>query len=116
MANKATLEQLITCLIQVIGRTAMPAENVRALVGTGRTSLRAYNLCDGTRLQRDIVKKLKMDSGNFSRTVRRWIEAGIAFDIGGENESRILHIYPLQENEGRPAGASNNRRRRAAKR
>ena len=102
MTTKASLEQLILCLIQVIGRTAMPSDNVREIVGRGSGNVKAFNMCDGSRTQSEIARKLRMDGGNFSRTVRRWIEAGVVFDIGSENESRILHIYPLQSRESAP--------------
>jgi DNA-binding MarR family transcriptional regulator len=56
----------------------------------------AYNLCDGETPQADICKKAKLDKGNFSRAVARWIEAGMVLRVGGDRLP--LHVYPLAKN------------------
>lgn len=99
MTNSSTLEQLITCLIQVIGRSAIPSDQVRAIVGDGRSNRKAFNLCDGTNTQMDIARKLKIDQGQLSRTCSRWVENGVAFWIGNGKEARLLHIYPVPGEE-----------------
>ena len=73
MKPEAVLNDLLRCAIQVVGRIAIPPDKVREIVATGKKSIHAYNLCDGTRSQMDIVKKLKLDQGSFSRTQKRWV-------------------------------------------
>lgn len=63
--------------------------------GASKKQLIAFNLCDGTLSQGQIAKKLNLDAGNFSRTVGRWVEAGVVFRIGSEREERLRHIFPL---------------------
>jgi hypothetical protein len=109
MTAESRVEQLLGCLVQVIGRAAVKDEFVREIVGTGSKQLRAFNLCDGTSTQTDIRKKVGLDAGNFSRTVRRWIEQGIMFEIADSGESRLLHVYPLGKPVKKAAKARSKR-------
>ncbi|MFL6726638.1 MAG: winged helix-turn-helix domain-containing protein [Sphingomicrobium sp.] len=63
--------------------------------GGGEKQLRAYNLCDGTRSQSEIAKELGLDAGNFSRSLARWVDAGIVIRVGEARETRPVHVYPL---------------------
>jgi hypothetical protein len=99
------IEDLLGCLIQVIGRAAVPEARVREIVGDASKQIRAFNLCDGTRTQTEIRKAVGLDSGNFHRTAKRWIESGVAFEFRKSNESRLLHVYPLTKPAGRAKGA-----------
>ena len=66
------------------------------LFGTqSKNLLLAYNLCDGTKTQQEIARAAKLDTGNFSRTVGRWIEAGIVFRVESGDKDTLLHIYPI---------------------
>lgn len=48
MANETgRIEELLGCLIQVIGRAALPEARVREIVGDASKQVRAFNLCDG---------------------------------------------------------------------
>jgi hypothetical protein len=105
MTAEGRVEQLLGCLVQVIGRAALKEDFVREIVGTGSKQLRAFNLCDGTRTQTDIRKKVGLDAGNFSRTARRWIEQGVVFEIADGGEAKLLHVYPL----GKPQKAKGAR-------
>ena len=95
MPKPSRMEDLLQCLVHVIGRAAIPEERVREIVGTGGKQIRAFNLCDGTLTQTKIAKKCRIDSGNFSRTLARWIESGIVFPLGEGREMGLLHVYPL---------------------
>jgi DNA-binding MarR family transcriptional regulator len=89
-------DDLLRALIQVTARAAIKPEELKALVVSGSRNekqARAYNLCDGTRAQAEIAKKLQLDSGNFSRTVSRWEQLGILFRVG--EDGHLLHLYPL---------------------
>lgn len=90
-------EQLLRCLLQIIGRNAMPTETVYKILGQGKKQLKAFNLCDGSLTQKEIARKSGVDQGNLSRTVNRWVRNGIAFWIGEGREATLLHIYPLPE-------------------
>ena len=105
-----SVEQLLSCLVKVIGRATMPPERVAELVGNGRSNLKAYNMCDGVASQGDIARKLRIDQGQLSKTVSRWVEAGIVFRMGAGEDSRPLHIYPVQSSKKR-APARKKRKR-----
>lgn len=98
------IEELLGCLIQVIGRTALPEARVRKVVGHASKQIRAFNLCDGRRTQTEIRKAVGLDSGNFHRTAKRWIEGGVAFEFRKGNESRLLHVYSLPKSAKRAKG------------
>ena len=88
---------LLRALISVTGRVPVPAAELRDVVTAGRPAQKqvdAYNLCDGTRTQAQIAKQLKLDAGNFSRTVQRWERSGVLFRIG--EDEQLLHLYPLR--------------------
>lgn len=101
MANADVLTDLIRYAIQVIGRIAIPVENVKELLGDGAKQANAFNLADGTLSQGEIAKKAKLDQGNFSRTANRWVREGIAFWVGQGTEKRLCHIYPVPDKEKR---------------
>lgn len=91
-----TTDELLRGILATVGRTAFPPaalyKIVAPTVGNAK-QVQAYNLCDGQTPQKEICRKLKLDSGNFSRSVSRWIEAGVVIRIGPEGLP--LHLYPL---------------------
>lgn len=90
-------ETLLRAILATTGRTTFTVEEIHTIVnpkGSGSKQIKAYNLADGTLSQGEIAKKLKLDPGNFSRTVSRWVEAGIMFRL---NDKVLLHIYPVPE-------------------
>ena len=88
-------EQLLECLIHVVGRAAMAEDRVRAIVATGEKQVEAFNLCDGTLPQKDVAAKVGLDPASVSRSMTRWVENGVAFWIGEGNDARLLHIFPI---------------------
>lgn len=96
-------KDLFGCLLQVIGRAAVPAEEVRAAVGRGRNRVKAFNLFDGTNSVRTVARKTRIDGGNLSRSATSWVDSGIAFWVGQGKDSRLLHIYPIPEKPPRRA-------------
>lgn len=88
-------DQMLRCLVHIIGRAAMPPEKVFELVGRGEKLSDAFNLCDGSLNQKEICEKTGIDAGNLSRSFTKWIESGIAFSIGEGKSAKLLHIYPL---------------------
>ncbi|MEE4539317.1 MAG: hypothetical protein V2J51_12610 [Erythrobacter sp.] len=81
-------------ILSVFSRREFPPEHLASLVG-GEKQREAYNLCDGTLGQAEIVKKLGLDKSNFRKTLNRWVDAGIAFRVEHDNEIRPLHLYSL---------------------
>lgn len=97
-------ETILRALLATAGRSAFSVEQIHAIVdptGNGLKQVKAYNLADGTLTQGEIAKKLKLDSGNFSRTVSRWVEAGIMFRLP---DKLILHVFSVPEKK--PAGGT----------
>lgn len=89
-------ESLLRALLATVGRAAFPPEEIRKIVASangGAKQVAAYNLCDGRTPQSEIGKKTKLDKGSLSRTITRWVDAGIVFRVGAEQLP--LHIYPL---------------------
>jgi hypothetical protein len=93
-------DSLLRAVLSVTARLAFPLEKLAEIViskGSSVKQVRAFNLCDGSRSQAAIAKTLKLDAGNFSRTVARWVEEGIVFRLGEGREARLLHVYPLTQ-------------------
>ena len=98
MANNT--ESLMRALLSLTARQTFSADVLREIVMKGGASakqLDAFNMCDGTKSQAEIAKELKLDQGNFSRTVSRWIQAGVMFRLGEGREAKLLHVYPLSD-------------------
>ena len=91
-----TTEALLKGILATVARTAFPPEAlykiVAPTVGSAKQVL-AYNLCDGETAQNVIGKKAKLDAGSLSRSVAKWIEAGVVIRVGPDQFP--LHLYPL---------------------
>lgn len=91
-------EPLLRAILTTTGRAVFPASAVyRIICPKGKTpkQVNAFNLADGTRSQGEIAKQAEINTGNFSRSVSRWIEAGIMFRLGAGRDAKLMHIYPL---------------------
>lgn len=121
MGGEKEASELMRILIQVVARATFPIASVRDVVGNKPAYVRAFNLCDGTRSQSEIVKETGIDRGNFSRTLQRWTDAGVVFRVG-EGDATLLHVYPFEPIAKRSRKAATdakratrkNRKRRAA--
>jgi hypothetical protein len=91
----AEIEELLGLLIQINARQAFPEEVLRSIVGSSEQWIEAYNLCDGTRSQAEVVKITKINQGLFSRTASRWIDEGVMYKVGDGRETKLLHVYNL---------------------
>lgn len=88
-------EDLLKAILQTVARRTFPEERLRELVmprNAGKNQLQAFNSCDGTKTQGEIAKANGLDAGNFSRTVARWVDAGVVFKLP---DNKLLHVYPL---------------------
>lgn len=92
----STTDALLKGLLATVGRTAFPPDKLYKIVaptaGSAKQAL-AYNLSDGETSQAEIGRRAKLDKGILSRTITKWIEAGVVNRIGGD--SHPLHLYPL---------------------
>ena len=96
-------ETILRAILSTIGRQTFSPNDLRALIsptGNQGKQIAAYNLCDGSRSQAEIAKKLGLDASNFSKTVSRWVELGIVFKLGTGSEQRLLHLYAIPEQPG----------------
>ncbi len=87
---------LLKAILAIVARTVFPPDVLHQIVAptAGSTKqLLAYNLCDGETPQTEIGKKAKLDSGNLSRLIAKWIEAGVVIRVG--DDRLPLHVYPL---------------------
>jgi hypothetical protein len=91
-----TTEALLRGILATVARSTFPPEILYKIVapppGNNKQVL-AYNLCDGRTPQHVICKKAKLDSGNLSRSISRWIEAGVVIRVGADELP--LHLYSL---------------------
>jgi DNA-binding MarR family transcriptional regulator len=90
---------LLLFALQIFARSVIPVEQLQVIVGTGVNQVKAYNLCDGTRTQREIATETGIDSGNLSRTIARWCEQGIVRVVSNNQKDTYLHAYPLPAGE-----------------
>ena len=87
---------LLRALVHILGRSIYDEDSIKEIVGTNsKKLLNAYNLCDGTRTQQEVVKGAKLDPGNFSRTLVRWIQKGIVHRIDSGDRITLLHVFPI---------------------
>jgi len=91
-------EIYLRAILATVARQTFPANILEKLVAPKKgleKQVAAYNLCDGTRTSAEISRELGLDQSNFSKTVGRWLEAGILIRVGEGKENRPLHVYPL---------------------
>jgi DNA-binding HxlR family transcriptional regulator len=95
-----TNESLLRAILATVARGVFPPAVIYRIVAPVARSdkqLLAYNLCDGQTAQAEIVKKTKIKQGNLSRSITRWIEAGIVVRVG--KEQFPMHVYPLTKHD-----------------
>ena len=91
-----TTDALLKGILATVGRTAFPPEALHKIVAPTAGSAKqvlAYNLCDGQTPQAEIGKKAKLDNGSLSRSIAKWVEAGVVIRVGADGHP--LHLYPL---------------------
>ena len=100
-----TNESLLRAILATVARGVFPPAVIYKIVAPASGNdkqLFAYNLCDGHTPQVEIGKKAKLDSGNLSRSIARWVEAGIVVRVG--KEQLPMHVYPLNKNDLKSLG------------
>jgi len=99
-------ESLLRAILATVARQTFPPSEVFRIVSPnagGSKQVLAYNLCDGRTPQSEIGKKAKLDKGSLSRTISRWVEAGIVVRLGAEQLP--LHVYPLTKDSPQVRGS-----------
>ena len=89
-------ESLLKAILATVARATFPPAEVLKIVAPTTGSAKqvaAFNLCDGRTPQAEIGKRTKLDRGNLSRSISRWVEAGIVVRVG--KEQLPMHVYPL---------------------
>jgi DNA-binding MarR family transcriptional regulator len=91
-----TTDALLKGILATVARATFAEDALLKLVtptaGSSKQLL-AYNLCDGETSQAEIGKTAKLDHGNLSRAIARWVDAGVVVRIGPDQFP--LHVYPL---------------------
>lgn len=92
-------EAYLRAILATVARQTFSPDNILKIMGpnAGERQYLAFNLCDGTRTQAEVAREVGLDSGNFSKSLGRWIDAGIIVRIGEGRDSRPIHVYPLPE-------------------
>lgn len=91
-------EAYLRAILATVARQTFPPTAIYELVAVGADKAKqvsAYNLCDGSRSQAEIAKAAGLDQGSFSRTLSRWIDAGIVIRVGERRDVTPVHVYPL---------------------
>jgi hypothetical protein len=91
-----TTDAILKGILATVGRTAFPPDKLYKIVAPTKGSAKqvlAYNLCDGETPQAEIGKRAKLDRGNLSKTIAKWVEAGVVVRVGADGHP--LHLYPL---------------------
>src|SRR6266853_2471638 len=86
------VEALLRLLIRVVARGPIQVADVELIVGptaVGGKLRRAFNLCDGTRTQAQVVAATKIDKGQLSRAITRWETNGVLFRLGTGRHARL---------------------------
>lgn len=92
-------EAYLRAILATVARQTFPPDKILKIMGPNASErhFKAFNLCDGTRTQADVAKEAGLDSGNFSKSLGRWVDAGVVIRIGEGREVRPLHVYPLPD-------------------
>jgi len=93
-----TEETYLRAILATVARQTFPPSFILEAI-PGEKQRQALNLCDATKSQTDIQKELGLDSGNFIRTLARWVDLGIAIKVGSGKDMRPLHVYPIAESD-----------------
>ena len=108
----ASQEQLLRAILATVARQTFSIDAILDVVAVGSDKakqIRAYNLCDGSRSQSEVAKAAGLDSGNFSKTLTRWIDAGVVVRVGENRDVKPVHVYPLPDAAVKKASKSNGK-------
>ena len=89
----------LRAILATVARQTFPPDKIAEIMGpnSGVKQYNAFNLCDGTRTQGEIARETGLDPGNFSKSLGRWVDAGIIIKVSDGREARPVHVYPLPD-------------------
>lgn len=93
-------ERLLRAILATVARQTFPPSELVAMVAPRKGMLKqiqAFNMCDGTNTQSQIAKITKLDSGNLSKSIKRWIDLGIVVRVVEDKVEKPIHVYPISE-------------------
>ncbi len=98
-------ESYLRAILATVARQTFSPDKILEIMGSNASEkqFKAFNLCDGTRTQAEIAKEAGLDQGNFSKSLGRWIDAGIIIRVGEGREVRPVHVYPLPDSHMKKA-------------
>lgn len=108
----ASQDQYLRAILATVARQTFSPDAILEIVAVGTDKgkqVAAFNLCDGTRSQAEVAKSTGLDSSNFSKTVGRWIDAGIVIKVGTGQDMKPLHVYPLPGTTVKKTGKKNGK-------
>ena len=91
-------ESLLKAILAAVSRQAFPPDSIARILNAGpggTKQIAAYNSCDGATPQATIGKRAGLDKGSLSRSIARWVDAGIVIRVG--SQQLPLHVYPLSK-------------------
>ncbi len=96
MANS---EVYLKAMMSLVARQTFPPDKLAQIVSplSNEKLIEAYNQCDGTRTQAEIVAQLKLDASNFSKQLKKWIDEGVVVRVTDDGAVRPVHVYPLAD-------------------
>jgi predicted transcriptional regulator len=91
-------ETYLRAILATIARQTFPPEVLagHVLKNGGPKQFKAFNLCQGTLTQGEIAKEAGIDPANFSKTISRWVDAGIVVRVAEAQKVIPVHVYPLE--------------------
>lgn len=94
-----TQETYLRAILATVARQTFTPQEIanHVLKNGGPKQVAAYNLCEGELTQGDIAKEVGLDSGNFSKTIGRWVDVGIVIRIVNGKKIIPVHVYPLDK-------------------
>lgn len=109
-----TSETLLKAILATVARRTFPPRDLLNIISpnaAGQKQINAYNLCDGETPQSEVGKRVRLDKGNLSRSISRWVEAGIMVRIGPDKHPMHLYRLPKEysKSTSKPQRKSNER-------
>lgn len=101
-----TNEVLLKTILAMVSRQTFPPAELSKIVSPnsgGQKQMEAYNRCDGQTPQAEIGKLSKLDKGSLSRSISRWIDAGVMVRIGPDQLPMHLYALPRELIKSKPS-------------
>lgn len=98
-------ETLLRAILATTARQAFPPDELAKIVSpnAGREKqLMAFNYCDGKTTQAEVGKKANLDKGSLSRSISRWIDAGVLVRVGADQHPMHLYLLPKEYLKQKP--------------